>query len=75
MKKGPFLLVTPSKGIKPRGFKKEIKLCAQSGATIQDICDDISVYDLKSFSNVIISLGGNDCSSRADINAFEDKYN
>ena len=63
------------KGINPRGFEKEIKLCARSGATIQDICDDISVSDMKSFSNVKISVGGNDCSSRADINAFEDKYN
>ena len=63
------------KGINPRGLKKETKLCAQSRATIQDIYDDISLYDLKSFSNVIISVGGNDCSSRADINAFEDKYN
>ena len=54
------------KGINPRGLKKEIKLCARSGATIQGICDDISVYDLKSFSNVIISVGGNDCSSRLE---------
>ena len=62
------------KGINPRGLKKEIK-CARGGATIQDICDDISVYDLKSFSNVIISVGEDDCASRADINSFDDKYN
>ena len=63
------------KGINPKGLKKEIKICARGGATLQDICDDISVYDLESFSNVIICVGGNDCSSRADINSFEDKYN
>ena len=63
------------KGIHHRGLRKEIKLCARGGATIQDICDDISVYDLKSFSNVIISVGEDDSSSRADINSFDDKYN
>lgn len=62
------------KGINPRGLKKGITICARGGATIQDIYDNISVYDMKSFSHVIVSVGGNDCSSRADINVFEDKY-
>ena len=62
------------KGINIRGLKNGIKICTRSGAKISDIWEEISVYDLKSFSNIIICVGGNDCSSKVSIKTFEESY-
>ena len=47
---------------------------ARSGATISDITNDISFYDVKAFSNIIISVGGNDASQKTEEELFEEKY-
>ena len=41
---------------------------------IKDIWDEISVYDLTYFKNVVLCVGGNDSSSRTEASSFEDKY-
>ena len=50
------------------------KICAKGGATVNDLWDELSVYDLKSLAQVIIYIGGNDCSNRMETHAFEEKY-
>ena len=62
------------KGINYRGLQKDVKICTRSGATIGDLWEEISIYDLKSFARIIICIGGNDCSSRRDTTEFEEKY-
>ena len=62
------------KGVNSRGLKKGVKICTRSGATINDLWDESSVYDMKSFGQIIICIGGNDCSSRLNIKTFEEKY-
>ena len=57
------------KGLKPNVIKNGI-----SGAKISHIISQIKVYDLKSFSNVIIYIGGNDASSGSDLEYFEELY-
>ena len=51
-----------------------MKVCAKGGATVNDLWDELSVFDLKSFAQIIIYIGGNDCSNRMDTHAFEEKY-
>ena len=36
--------------------------------------DEISLYDMKSFAQIIICVGGNDCSIGMDTHVFEDSY-
>ena len=57
------------KGLKPNVIKNGI-----SGAKISHIISQIKVYDMKSFSNVIIYIGGNDASSGSDMEYFEELY-
>ena len=40
----------------------------------KDRWEEISVYELTSFANVIICVGGNDSSSKVSIKAFEESY-
>ena len=61
------------KGINYRGLKTDVKICAKSGASINDMWNEISVYDMRLFANIIICIGGNDCSRGMD-KMFEDKY-
>ena len=62
------------KGIDYSGLQKDVKICARSGASIGDLWEEISIYDLKSFVCIIICIGGNDCSSGRDTTEFEEKY-
>ena len=57
------------KGLEPNVIKNGI-----SGAKISHIISQIKVYDMKSFSNVIIYIGGNDASSGSDMEYFEELY-
>ena len=41
------------KGINYRGLKNGVKICARSGALINDLWDEISVYDMKSFGRLL----------------------
>ena len=61
------------KGINYRGLKNGVKICARSGALINDLWDEISVYDMKSFRHIIVCVGGNDCASGVDLHDFENK--
>ena len=61
-------------GINYRGLRKDVKICARSGASIDDLWEEISVYDMKSFTRIIICIGGNDCSRKRNTSDFEDKY-
>lgn len=62
------------KEINPKGLENGVRICTKNGAMINDIWDEIGVYDLKSFQNVILCIGGNDSSSRTETNIFEEKY-
>ena len=62
------------KGINPKGLKDYVHCNGISGATVETVTDQISVYDLKNFDTVIVSVGGNDVSNGADIEWAEDKY-
>ena len=57
-----------------KGMKKGVTICAKSGASIKDIWSELSVYNLNTFDNVIICVGGNDASNRTDTSRFEDDY-
>ena len=45
-----------------------------SGAKVTDIINEIFVYDMMTFKEVIFSVGGNDASSEVDDACFEEKY-
>ena len=62
------------KGINRNGLKQGVRVCVKNGAKLKDIWDEISVYDLKLFKNIVVCVGGNDCSSRTEVNSFEEKY-
>ena len=36
--------------------------------------DELSVYDLSTFENIFICVGGNDASKRTDTSQFEEKF-
>ena len=62
------------KGINAKGLKSYVHCSGISGATVEKVSDQISVYDLKNFDTVIISVGGNDVSDSADIELVEETY-
>ncbi|MCG8045342.1 MAG: hypothetical protein N0E48_06700 [Candidatus Thiodiazotropha endolucinida] len=62
------------KGINTNGLTSNVKVCTKSGATIEDLWDELSVFDLKSFAQIIVYIGGNDCSNRVDAHIFEEMY-
>ena len=43
-------------------------------AKVRDIIEDITLYNIKSFSSVVLFVGGNSSSSGTDIELFEEKY-
>ena len=61
-------------GINYRGLKNDVKICARNGGSIKHMWDEISVYDMKSFAQIIICVGGNDCSRGMDTHVSEDTY-
>ena len=60
--------------INTKGLKRGTHKHARSGATISDIINDIGLYYLKAFRNIIISVGGNDSSRKTEEELFEEKY-
>ena len=60
--------------INPKGIERGILKHSKSGAKISNVVDDIGTYNLKSFDAVVVSVGGNDASSKTDIELFEEKY-
>ena len=62
------------KGVNSKGLKTGVTVCAKAGATIKDIWNEVSVYNLNLYDNIVICVGGNDASKRTDTNQFEEKY-
>ena len=75
-KKGKILLIGDSilNGINTKGLVKGIQKHAKGGATVQDIIEEISVYDMKNFESCVIYVGGNDCAKGKDVDRFIDEY-
>ena len=61
-------------GINIKGLIRNVHKHAASGAKIDSILDDIKMFDLKTFSTVIIYIGGNDVASGSDLELYEEKY-
>lgn len=61
-------------GVNTKGLVKGIQKHSKGGATVQDLIEDVSVYDLRSFENCIIFVGGNDCARNTTDKAFIDSY-
>ena len=62
------------KGINTKCLIKGVHKDSKGGATIQELIDEIKVYDMKAFSAVILHIGGNDTANGTGTRAFEDKY-
>lgn len=61
-------------GINLKGLKSNVHKHSVSGANIDTILCDIRRFDLKTFSRIIIYVGGNDVSNGSDIELLEEKY-
>ena len=62
------------KEINPRGIKNGVRINSRNGGMIKHVWDEIDFYDLKSFANIVLCIGGNDASSRTNTETFEQKY-
>ena len=51
-----------------------MRFSSRSGSSVNDMWNEISVYDMKSFANIIICIEGNDWSRGMDTHMFQDKY-
>ena len=60
--------------VNPKGLKKEVFKHSISGAKIDHIFDQSDIFNMKQFSDIIISVGGNDASSGTDVEYFEERY-
>ncbi|MES9882521.1 MAG: SGNH/GDSL hydrolase family protein [Sedimenticola sp.] len=61
-------------GVNENGLKRGIHKRSIGGATIHTIVNELSMYDMKQFSTVIIHCGGNDASNGTDLELFEERY-
>ena len=73
-KKTPIIGDSILSPINHRGMISGVQKHSKSGAKVQDIIDDITLYNMKSFRSVVLFVGGNDSSSGADTKLFEDNY-
>ena len=62
------------KGINEKGLNSNIHCHGISGATVETVLDQIQLFDLKNFSTIIISVGGNDISNGSNLEYVEEKY-
>ena len=60
--------------INTRGNEKGVQKYSKNGARVSDIVDNITSYNMKSFLTLIVSVEGNDASSKKDIELFEENY-
>ena len=74
--KGKLLLIGDSilNSINTKGLVKGVLKHSKGGAKIQDLIEDISVYDMRNFETCIIYIGGNDCAKQTNLNSFVDAY-
>ena len=68
---GVFIII---KGVNPRGLKHNVHCSGISGATVENVHDQVTLYDMQNFSTVIISVGGNNASNGSNIEYVEEKY-
>ena len=54
-------------------LKNGVRISSTKGAMIKHIWDEMAVFDLKSFANIILCIGGNDA-SKTDAETYEQKY-
>ncbi|CAC5384137.1 unnamed protein product [Mytilus coruscus] len=62
------------KGINPSKLKEYIDVHVHRGANVLDLYDDIRSMDLSSYNTMIIHVGGNDASSKMNVQQFVDIY-
>ena len=62
------------KEINPRGIQNGVRINSRNGGMIKHVWDEIDFYDLQSFANIVLCIGGNDASSRTNTETFEQKY-
>lgn len=62
------------KGINERGLKQQVHCHGISGATVEKVLDQLSLFDLKNFTSVVISVGGNDLSNGSNVEYIEEKF-
>ena len=58
--------------VNPKDMKQGVFKHSISGAEIDHIFHQTSVFNMNRFSNIIIYVGGNDASSEIDIECFEE---
>ena len=73
---GKLLLIGDSilNGINTKGLVKGVQKHSKGGATVKDLLEDISVYDMRNIETCIIYVGGNDCANNMDTDTFVDTY-
>ena len=64
----------PPPPISHRCMISVVQKYSKSGTKVRDIIADITLYNIKSFSSVVLFIGGNDSLSGTDIELFEEKY-
>ena len=62
------------KGINERGLKNNVLCHGISGGSVDNVVDQIQLYDLQNFSTIIVHVGGNDISDDRDPEVLEDKF-
>ena len=74
--KGKLLLIGDSilNSINTKGLVKGVLKHSKGGAKIQDLIEDISVYDMRNFETCIIYIGVNYCAKQTNLNSFVDAY-
>lgn len=60
--------------INTKGLVRGTHKHARGGATINDIANDIGLYDLTAFETIIISVGGNDSARKTNSEQFVESY-
>ncbi|VDI75743.1 Hypothetical predicted protein [Mytilus galloprovincialis] len=62
------------KGIDPSKLKDYIDVHVHRGANVLDLYEDIRSMDLSSYNTIIIHVGGNDASSKMNVQQFVDIF-
>lgn len=62
------------KGINERGLKQHVHCHGISGATVETVLDQLSLFDLKNLTSIVISVGGNDLSKGSNVEYIEEKF-
>lgn len=61
-------------GINRKGLTNNVECQSVPGATIDTIIDKLQIFDLTKFANIVVYVGGNNASSKTDLEYFEEKY-